>query len=200
MGTFVDPLGGTVVAPDVITHPGIDGTRGALFQATRNARRFFAGNQAATAISVALATTYTGVCISNPAGSTVYLSIDWVSFALSVAPAAIAPIGVITGYAVAGVVTHTTPLTPACALLGNTATPQAKADAACTIVGTPVWTPPWLQGGFTAAALPSQSDVFCDLKGSIVVPPGGYIAIGALTAVTGFGAIGWEEIPSTSLS
>jgi hypothetical protein len=39
-----------------------------------------------------------------------------------------------------------------------------------------------LMGGFTAAALPSTSPALIDLAGMWVVPPGGFIAIGALTA------------------
>jgi hypothetical protein len=34
-----------------------------------------------------------------------------------------------------------------------------------------------------------------DLGGLIIIPPGGFVAIGALTAVTGFGALVWEEQP-----
>jgi hypothetical protein len=155
---------------------------------------FYAANQAATAWSVALATTYTGICLSNPAGNTKNLIPTKIGFALSAAPAAIASIGIIGGYLSTGVVTHTTPLTPGSTFLGVGPTPTGKADAAATIVGTPVWILPFM-GGFTAAALPSTSPAVVDLEGSIIIPPGGYICIGALTAVTGFGSIVWEEVP-----
>lgn len=155
---------------------------------------FFAANQAATTWSAALATTYTGLCLSNPAGNQKNLVLTKVSFALSAAPAAIAPLGLITGYASTGVTAHTTPLTPASNLIGTGPTSTAKADAACTLVGTPVWTMP-LMGGFTAATLPAVTQSVLDLEGAIVIPPGGYAAIGALTAVTGFGGLFWEEVP-----
>lgn len=158
-------------------------------------KRFYtAANQAATAFSVALNTTYTGIVVSNPAGSPVNLSIHQVSLALTVAPAAIASIGVFGGFLAAGITAHTTPLTPFSNFLGYTQAPKALADAAATLVGTPVWIQQ-LMSGFTAAALPSSPLVMADFGGSIIVPPGAYFGIGALTAVTGFGAITWAETP-----
>ena len=56
---------------------------------------YSAANQAAQAVSVALATTYTGLGIYNPLGSGVNLVPLKVKFALSVAPAAIATLGLI---------------------------------------------------------------------------------------------------------
>lgn len=168
---------------------------GRYYESTRRGNRYYAGNQAAVTTTIALATTYTGLCISNPAGSIVNLSIDWVSFALSVAPAGIAPIGLITGWSAAGIVTHTTPITSGAGLFIGNAKGVALADGAATLVGTPQWTPPWLQGGFTAGALYAASVVYADISGAIVIPPGGYIAIGTLTVAVGFGSIAWEEIP-----
>ena len=160
---------------------------------------FYAAHQAATALSVALATTYTGLCLSNPAGNTKNLTLKKVSFALTVAPAAIASIGLIAGYNVAGVTVHTTPLvSPAIGpnVIGSAAMPTAKADAACTLVGTPFWLAQ-LMGGFTAAALPNPGPAMLDWDGSIIIQPGGYVAIGALTAVTGLASMFWEETPQS---
>ena len=155
---------------------------------------FWAANTAATTTSVALATTYTGLCISNPAGNTKNLVLLKVGFALAAAPAAIAPVALITGYAQAGVVTHTTPLTPASCFIGTGLSPTAKADAAATLVGTPAYTVP-IMGGFTASALPSVSPALIDLEGSIILPPGAYAAIGTVTATSMFGSFFWEEVP-----
>ena len=170
---------------------------GRYYEQTKNQNLFWGANTAATAISVALATTYTGLCLSNPAGNLYNLVLTKVSFALSLAPAAIAPMGLITGYLSTGVVTHTTALIPANCLIGIGRASTAKIDAACTLVGTPAWTMP-LMGGFTAAALPGTTPAILDLEGSIIIPPGAYAAIGALTAVTGFGGIMWEEVLITS--
>lgn len=153
---------------------------------------YFATNQIARTWSVALATTHTGLVVSNPVTSGKNLVILKVGFTLSVAPVAIATIGLFTGYSTAGIVTHTTPLTPQNCLIGN-GSGLATADEAATLVGTPLWTMPIL-GGFTAGALPSTSPSILDVDGAIVVKPGGYIGIGALTAVFGFGSITWQEV------
>jgi hypothetical protein len=166
------------------------------FDLAHRGQIFYAANQAATAWSVALTTTYTGLVISNPARSPVDLVMLRAGFVLSLAPAAIASIGFIAGFSNAGVVTHTTPLSVySSKLFQSEAGGKARADAAATIVGTPVWVHQFM-GGFTAAALPSTSPADIDLGGLFIVPPGGYFGIGALTAVTGFGSLLWAEIPN----
>jgi hypothetical protein len=161
-------------------------TRGFQFNAT---------NQAAQAVSVALATTYTGLCISNPLGNIKNLVILGVNFALSVAPAAIASLHLIAGYSATTNVTHTTPLVaPGIqnGLLGTGPVSTAKADSAATIVNPGYLIP--LGSGFTAAALYATTPSWIDLGGFITLPPGAWVAIGALTAVTGFGGFVWEEV------
>ena len=155
---------------------------------------FFAASQAATTWSVALNTTHTGLVVSNPVSSNKNLVILKASFALSVAPAAIAHIGLFIGYTGTGIITHTTALTVYNSFIGAGSATKAFADGAATLVGTPVWNQP-IMGGFTAGALPSTSPAIIDVDGSIIVPPGGYCGIGALTAVVGFGSLTWEEQP-----
>jgi len=153
---------------------------------------YYAASQTATTWSVALNTTHTGLVVSNPVTSGKNLVILKVGFALTVAPVAIAHIGLFAGYSSAGIVTHTTPLTPYNAFIGG-AVSAVNADAAATLVGTPTWVTPIL-GGFTAGALPSPALSWIDVDGSIVVKPGGYVGIGALTAAIGFGSIMWAEV------
>lgn len=169
------------------------------FDAVHSREVYWASNQAAVAYSVALATTYTGLVVSNPAGSSVDLVMLGLGFVLTVAPAGIASIGCIVGYSNNGITTHTTPNTPrATYVRTDVATGQAKADDAATLVGTPYWGP-HLMGGFTAAALPSTTPQFIHLQGLYIIPPGGYFAIGALTAVTGMGTLVWHEVPNDTL-
>jgi hypothetical protein len=163
---------------------------GDLFEAGQRKEFFVASNQAAQAVSVALATTYTGICLSNDAGATKKLVLKRAAFALTVAPAAIASLHLIGG---SGAVTHTTPLTPESTVIGSGASAVGKADSAATIP-----TPRYLfslANGFTAAALPGFTMADFEFKGEWVIPPGGFIAIGALTAVTGFGSFVWAEAP-----
>lgn len=168
---------------------------GRYAEAARRKQLYFAASQAATTWSVALNTTHTGFVVSNPANSGVNLEILQAAFALSVAPAAIAHIGTFGGWLAAGLTAHTTPLTPLSTFLNqDIATGQGKADGAATLVGTPRWIMPF-QGGFTAGALHGTSNSILDIGGSIIVPPGGYFGIGALTAAVGFAGMIWEEVP-----
>lgn len=171
------------------------GLHGKYAEQSRRGNLFIAANVAAQAVSVALTTTYTGLCISNPAGSGKNLSILGFGYALSVAPAAIASLHLIGGYSAAGVVTHTAALAAPgiqnC-MIGSGGNSVAKADTQATTVN-PVYLMPMFHG-FTAGALPGADGGFVDLDGLFTVPPGGWIAAGALTAVTGFAGFIWEEI------
>lgn len=166
---------------------------GRYYEQVKRGNVFGASNQAAQAVSVALVTTYTGLCLSNPLGSGKNLVLLSAGYALSVAPVAIASIHLIGGSSPSTNVTHTAAVTPFNMLLGNTASPVAKADSQATIP-TPVYVMS-LMGGFTAGALPDSPNALFDIGGQIVLAPGGFIAIGALTAVTGFGSFVWEEVP-----
>jgi hypothetical protein len=160
---------------------------------------FWASNQVAATWSVALNATHTGLVVSNPIGSSVDLVMVSASFALSVAPAGIATIGLFTGFYPLGLTVHTTPETPLSSFIGpDTPTGQARADAAATLPGTPRWVMP-IQGGFTAGALPATSPSNVDLKGLFIIQPGAYFGIGALTAVVGFGGLMWVEVPNEAV-
>lgn len=157
------------------------------------AKLFLGANQAGATLSNGLATVYTGLCLSNPAGSGKNLYVGRVSGACAVAVTGQIALGIISGFAVGGVTVHTTPVTPLPALVGNAAVPVAKVDAACTLVGTPAWLQ-WLNANTAANADTSFS---VDLEGGIVIPPGGYVAIGSLLAAgpaSGFvGSFEWNE-------
>jgi len=187
-GTLVtaksDILGNTLVTMSSIG--------GKLSQAVLAGNVYTASTTTATTWSVALTTTYTGLVVSNPVTSGKNLIILKASFALSVAPVAIASIGLFTGYSTAGIATHGTPVSPTNCLVGG-ALGVATADVAATLVGTPVWAMQ-MMGGFTAGALPSTTPSVIDVDGAIVVKPGGYCGIGALTAVVGLASIIYQEV------
>lgn len=162
------------------------------YEEAYNGNLFYAANIAAQAVSVGLATTYTGLLLYNPAGSGKNLIPTKVGITLTAAPAATANIGLIGGYLQAGVTTHTTPLLPRSTLLGTGQNGVGGADSAATLPATPVWLTQ-LMGGFTAAALPGVGPALIDLEGTFVIPPGGFIGIGALAAVTGMFSMNWIE-------
>lgn len=169
---------------------------GRYYEAAVRGSLFNASNVAAQAVSVALATTYTGLCISNPIGSGKNLVMLGCNYALTVAPAAIASLHLIAGYSASTNVTHTTPLASPGIQSGLVGSPTfvsaAKADSAATIVNPGYLIP--IGSGFTAAALYGTTPAWINLDGMFIIPPGGWIAIGALTAVTGFGGFVWEEV------
>ena len=166
---------------------------GKYYEAGSRKKLYFAANQAAQAISVALATAYTGVAVSNPRMSSVNLAIVRVGWAESVASVGLATIGLMGGYDALAEVTHGTPLgVYNCFLLGPHG--EANADSAATLPTAPVWLEHYMSA-FTTNALHGTSPVIVDVDGAIIVPPGCYIAIGALVACTGLGSIMWEEIP-----
>lgn len=165
---------------------------GRYFEQCYRGNVFSAANQAAQAVSVALATTYTGLLLYNPLGSGKVLVPLKVKYALSVAPAAIATVGLLGGFSgTGGVTAQTTALGVQSSQIGNLSKGVGIALSAATIV-TPTWIKQ-LWDGFTAAALPAPQ-VPVDLEGIIEILPGGFLAVGALTAVTGLGSIFWEEV------
>lgn len=178
--------------------------RGQDYAATYQGNVGIGSNTTGRTISNGLATTYTGLCLSNPAASGVNLSVMRVSGMIAVAPAGVLGLALITGWSAAGVVTHTTAAVAYNAIIGG-ATPNigntlvAKVDEACTLVGTSANAPQWL--GPLASSVASTNEVSFDRRvdGGIIIPPGGYLAVGSLLAAgptNGFlGAFQWEEIP-----
>lgn len=166
---------------------------GRYYEGSSRGAIYTAANQAAQAVTVALATTYTGILLYNPPGSGKLLNLLKIKYALSVAPAAIATIGLLGGFsATGGVTAQTTKLAVQSARIGDTSAGAGIALSAATIV-TPTWIFQ-LEDGFTAAALPNPT-LLTDLEGMFSILPGGFLGIGALTAVTGLGSIAWEEVP-----
>lgn len=181
----VDPQGASLIA----------GRHGQNYEAAYAGAAGMAANPTGVTTSAGLATTYLGICLSNPAGSGKNLSVLDIAATINVAPAALTFLGLITGYSAAGVVAHTTALTVQNALIGVTAAALVGlVDSACTLVGTPVWSR-------FMAETPSATGVVgfsFNPQGLIVIPPGGYLAIG--TSIAGpasgfFGSIWWEENP-----
>jgi hypothetical protein len=171
----------------------VDELHGRYFEQGYRGNVFSGANQAAQAISVALATTYTGLLLYNPLGSGKILVPTKIKFALSVAPAAIATVGLLGGFAATGGVTaQTAAVAVQSSQIGN-----LSKGVGITLSQATITTPTWimqLYDGFTAAALPAPTPPV-ELDGSIQILPGAFIGIGALTAVTGLGSIFWEEIP-----
>jgi len=154
-------------------------------------------NQAGATLSAGLATTYTGLCLSNPAGSLKNLFVRQVAVTIAIAPAAFLALGFITGWAAGGITVHTTPLVPRPGNVGRPSASVANIDAACTLVGAGAFAPAfsqWLTSNYNTAGGAWTS---IDMQAGFMVPPGGYVAIGANVAgpASGFfGSFEWLEI------
>lgn len=174
---------------------------GNLYEQSFRNLLYGAASQAATTTTIALATTYTGLCLSNPAGNNMNLALRQVGIALSVAPAGAGLIGLGGGYSAAGIATHTTPLVTYPLNLGNANAATGLADGAATLVagagaGLLRVIMPCLSA-FTNGALFGTTPQVIDMHGSVIIPPGGFVFIYTLTVVVGFFGFTWEEIPRT---
>lgn len=171
----------------------------AYYEACYRRACFSAANQSARVTSVGLTAAYTGLCLSNPVGSTVNLVLQFIGWAFPVAPAADLVVGLWTGYNSSTNVTHTTAITPRSNFFGVGASPVGLVDESATCPTAPVLS--MVFGKVDTAAITtssSQSNGFVDLKGAIVLPPGAYAGIftSSVANTAGFlGSISWVEVP-----
>jgi hypothetical protein len=159
---------------------------------------FSAANSAGVTTTVGTATTYVGFCLSNPIGSPVNLAVNKAGYAFTVAFAAASAVGLMVGYSGGTNVTHTTPLTPRSNFVGLSQG-YGLVDSSATLSATP--TIQMIMGaGLTGAitTLPSTHENIADLEGSLILPPGAFVAFYTSTASGTSGAwfsMQWEEIP-----
>lgn len=163
---------------------------------------FSTANQATTVTTVGLATTYTGLCLTNPAivgtapGFNGYLY--EVGFSFPVAPAAVITVGIMSGFLAAGVTTHGTAVAADSGSIGNTNPgPRLIAYDSCTLVGTP-FLRKVLATIYTGAVttMPTGGKANFSIDGQIEIVPGSWVAIYTSTASAASGFIGsflWAE-------
>ena len=173
---------------------------GEYFEQCRRGNFFFA-SIVGQVTTVGLATTYTGLCLSNPVGSGKLVIVDEVSYAFLVAFAAASAVGIMVGYAAATDVTHTTPVTVRQSRIGgsmNSPAAVGKVDSAATLSATPV-IHTLFDAGLTGAitTTPKAGPNVYEAKGGIVLEPGAFAAIYTSTA-SGAASMGasfkWHEI------
>ena len=171
---------------------GVSELHARYFEQGRYGNVISAANQAAQATSVGLATTYTGLLLYNPVGSGVILVPNKITFALTSAAAAVSNVGLIAGFAATGGVTaQTTKLVNQSSQIGAATAGKGIALSAATIV-TPTWAHQF--GSTLTTTVPAMGDT----EGVWQILPGGFLAIGTLTTLTGLGSISWEEVPITA--
>lgn len=164
---------------------------GRKYEHTFQGRRFGASNQAAVATTAAMATTYTGLAIANPAGSGFNLVMERFSYANTVAVPTATAIGLMTGSgAAAGSLTIRNRKT------GSTVGSIATASAGATIA-TPVLEEVFTTHGTLATTGQGGGPWVIDLEGGLIIPPGYYVAVYSFAATTAafIFSLQWEEVP-----
>lgn len=141
--------------------------------------------------TAALATTFTGLAIGNPSTSGVNLVLNKFTCA-QFAVGAAATIGIMGG---AGAVAAS--LTPQNRSIGAVASSKATASAGATI-STPVLIATFGEvGSLATTGYGLQAGIAVDLEGSIIIPPGSFVA--SYTAIATTSALqfsfSWEEVP-----
>jgi hypothetical protein len=155
---------------------------------------------AGTTTSAALTTTFTGLLLLNPNNSTANFVINKVGMSFGVAFAAASAIGLQVGNQstalLSGLTTTNTSVTSnyvsKVASQGITySAATTTAPALATVFGT------GLTGAITT--VPAYNGVLIDLEGSIILPPGAWVATYTSTASGGSGllaaSIQYEEVP-----
>lgn len=157
---------------------------------------FIAATQAVATTTLGLATTYTGLCVSNPITSPVNLVLMKASVMQSVIqatqPEAYA---IATGYNGTTNVTHTAALAVRNAFIGVGAIGYGLADTSATLPTAPLYSV-FVQN--TSAATTNGPGSVIDLEGSIVLPPGAYAAWvtpGQASVAGMWFSFQWEEVP-----
>lgn len=140
--------------------------------------------------TAALATTFTGLAVGNPVGSGVNLVLNKFTCA-EFAVGAAATIGIMGG---AGSITAS--LTPQSRIIGGGAASKAVATAGQTI-STPVLIATFgSTGSLATTGYGLQSGIVVDLEGSVIIPPGSFVA--SYTAIVTTSALqfsfAWEEV------
>lgn len=172
---------------------------GRYYEACVRKGLFSGGTLAGVTLSAGFATTYTGLCLTNPLGSNVNLVPNKLTLNALVAQTAALGIGLMSGYNNGTAVTQTTPLVPLSNFVGQptgvgllaSATTLPTAPTRAMILAT------LLTGAITTQV---QGGEIIDLEGSWVVPPGGYLCVystAASVASSVLLGLQWEEVSTT---
>ena len=168
----------------------LTGNYGDLYEVASRGRLYSACNQAVVSTTAGLATTFTGLAIANPATSGVNLVMRTFHCAQVAAGVACA-IGVMTGSgAAAGA------LTTRNGKVGGAASSATTASAGATIATPVLERVLGSLGSLATTGYGIENTVVFDLQGSIIVPPGFYIASYTSAIVTSAlqFAFVWEEL------
>lgn len=152
-------------------------------------------SQAVATTTVGLATTYTGLVLSNPINSVVNLVLLRASIMQSVVQSTqVEGFALAVGSNATTNVTHTTPATPRSNKIGVTPTNVGLADTSATLPTAPFYHT-FITN--TNSATANNEGVLAYLDGSIILAPGAYILFATPTQASVAGmwfSFDWEEV------
>jgi len=171
---------------------------GRYYETTYRKQMFTGVSTSATTTTVGTATTFTGLVLYNPLNSTVNLVLNKVGMAFIVAFPAAATVGLMTGQSFTPISTFSTSNTSTRSQFVGAPQGYGVVYASATLQGVPQIATV-LQSGYTGAITTTpETTNFWDMEGSIILPPGAYVASYTST-VSGtnafWGSFQWEEIP-----
>lgn len=163
---------------------------------TYRGNSFSASIQAVATTTVGLATTYTGLCVSNPVASGIVMELNLASVMQSVIQSAQPEAYAIAiGFNATTNVTHTAALTTKSNKVGSGLTSIGLADTSATLPTAPTYHT-FVQN--TGSATTNGGGAVIDLKGSIILMPGAYVCwvTPAQASVAGLWfSFSWTEKP-----
>ena len=137
-------------------------------------KMFFGANQAVVTTTVGLATTYTGLVLSNPVTSTVKLVLVRATIMQSVLQSTqTEAFAIAVGFNSTTNVTHTTPVATACTKIGSGTSSIGLCDSAATLPTAPTYHAFVCNTGSVATNIPQSTFEF---DGSVILLPGAYMA------------------------
>lgn len=169
---------------------------GKYYEQTYRGNSFSASIQAVATTTVGLATTYTGLVISNPIGSPINMVLNKASIMQSVIQSTqIEAYAIAIGFNATTNVTHTAALTTKSNKVGSGLVSIGLADTSATLPTAPTYHT-FVQNTNTATA--NGAGYVIDLDGSIILIPGAYAlwVTPAQASVAGLWfSWNWDEVP-----
>lgn len=164
-------------------------------EAAKRGNCYSGANQTGTVWTVGLATTNTGLCVSNPIGSGKIISLLAAGYSEIVAPTGIADAWIAGGYHATTNVVAGVAGTAVNMKLGG-AIGVGKVWTGATLPVAPAYLFPIMTGHTSAALSVSAAPGLIRIDGLVALPPGGFVIIANFTvgvAVGAKGSIVWEE-------
>ena len=170
---------------------------GRYYENTYRGNMFSVAAQAVLTTTTGLATTYTGLCVSNPVGSPVNLAVNKCTMMQSVVQSVqVEAYGLAVGFNLTTNVTHSTSATPQSNLAGSGLQSNAKADTSAGLPTAPLYYAFVTNTGTATADSVAVSMI--DLEGSLILKPGAYVlwvTPGQASVAGLWFSISWEEVP-----